>query len=219
MLIKILFLSCVFINFYSYACNCCKDKNSGGKGSSSKSVSPKPPKPTGIRGAGKPISTSSVTYTSPVKPINNMFSTTSVPISSELGFPSLRGKVFTNISTENKVNHYSIVNTINSDDPLACVLIKIGINDFDTMKSLLNNGDIICFKDDNASAGFYCYVIFFNKETLVEKGIDLSKKTTKINDYIYYCTGFYCYGSLSTAKFSNDTEGTEEEKLKKFFKN
>ena len=213
MLIKILFLSCVFINFYSDACNCCKDKKSGEQGSSSKSVSPKPPKPIDISGDGKPISTSPVTYTSPVKHINNMFSTTSVPISSELGFPSLRGKVFSEISTEYPEGHYSIVKTINSDGPLASVLGAIGITDFTIMQNLLKNGHIMCFFDNNSSSGFYYYVIFFNEEILVENEIDLSK-TTKINDYIYYCTGFYYSGSLSTAKFSNDAEGTEEEKLK-----
>lgn len=218
MLIKILFLSCVFINFYSYSSNCCKDKKSDEQGSSSKSVSPKPPKPTGIRGAGKPISTRPVTHTSPVKSINSMFSTTSVPISSEVGFPSLRGKVLSDISTEYPGGRYRIVNTINSDDPLASVLGAIGIMDFTIMQNLLENGHIMCFFDKNASLGFYYYVIFFNEGILVENEIDLSK-TTKINDYICYCTGFYCSGSPSTAKFSNDEEGTEEEKLKKFFKN
>lgn len=218
MLIKILFLSCVFINFYSYASNCCKDKKSDEQGSSSKSVSPKPPKPTGIRGAGKPIFTSPDTYTPPVKPINNMFSTTFVPISSEVGFSSLRGKVLSDISTENPGGHYRIVNTINSDDSLASVLGAIGITDFTIMQNLLKNGHIMCFFDNNSSSAFYYYVIFFNEEILVENEIDLSK-TTKINDYICYCTGFYFSGSSSTAKFSNDAEGTEEEKLKKFFKN
>lgn len=218
MLIKILFLSCVFINFYSYASNCCKDKKSDEQGSSSKSVSPKPPKPIDISGGGKPISISPVTYIPPVKHINNMFSTTSVPISSEVGFSSLRGKVLSDISTEYPGGRYRIVNTINSDDPLVSVLGAIGIMDFTIIQNLLKNRHIMCFVDNNASFGFYYYVIFFNEEILVENEIDLSK-TTKINDYICYCTGFYCSGSSSTAKFSNDEEGTEEEKLKKFFKN
>lgn len=218
MLIKILFLSCVFINFYSDASNCCKDKKSDEQGSSSKSVSPKPPKPTGIRGDGKPISTSPVTYTQPVKPINNMFSTTSVPISSELGFPSLTGKVFSEISTENKVNHYSIVKTTNGRDSLSSVLIKIGINDFDTMNSLLNNGDIICFKDDNA-INYDVLVIFFKKEKLEQQLINLSQ-ITKINDCIYYCSAmtFSFCNDVFIGKLSSISGSTEEEQLQKFFK-
>ena len=183
MLIKILFLSCVFINFYSDACNCCKDKKSGEQGSSSKSVSPKPLKPIDISGGGKPISTSPDTYTSPLAHMSNPPYGFLPPISSEVGFPSLRGKVLSDISTEYPGGRYRIVNTINSDDPLACVLGAIGIMDFTIIQNLLKNRHIMCFVDNNASTGFYCYVIFFNEAILVENEIDLSK-TTKINDYI-----------------------------------
>ena len=219
MLINIFLLSCVLINFYSDASNSCKDKKSSEQGSSSSSVSPKPTTPITTLVGDDGTSTSYVTYTPPVKPINNMLSTASVHISSEVGvFPSLRDKVFTDISTENKVNHYSIVKTTNGRDLLSSVLGRIGINDFTTMESLLNNGDIICFKDDNAIDS-NLLVIFFKKEKLEQQSIDLSK-IIKINDCIYYCRALilYCGNDIFIGKLLGIPGSTEEEQLQKFFK-
>lgn len=219
MLINILLLSCVLINFYSDACNSCKDKKSSEQGSSSSSVPPKPPKPISTLVGDDVTSTSPVTSTPPLAHMSNPPYGFLPPISSEVGvFPSLRGKVFSDISTENKVNHYSIVKTTNGRDFLYSALEKIGINDFNTMESLLKNGDIICFKDDNAIA-YDFLVIFFKKEKLEQQLINLSE-ITKINDCIYYCR------AMNIASFGNDIfigkllripGSTEEEQLQKFF--
>ena len=72
MLINILLLSCVFINFYSDACNSCKDKKSSEQGSSSSSVSPKPPKPISNISGDDGTSTGHVTYTPLVNPIKRL---------------------------------------------------------------------------------------------------------------------------------------------------